>query len=212
MDERARVGAIVWVFGALVGCAAKPIAQVDAPVELVRRTRAFAMGGLWHGLTRYCVAQDGSVTDVSTKLVSGDPELDALHREAVARWRYKPTRTDQGRCHVVETREDFGDDKREGQAMSAEAAALRAAAEANEPPSFQSVASILIGKGLRGWLFFNRTEFCVEVDGSLGPVRTLRRTGLLELDALARDTVAAWKFEPRAARACSDVLFVFGAD
>lgn len=202
----------------LVGCAAKqPIARVDAPEELLRRTRAYALGGLWHSLTRYCVAQDGSVGDVTTTLVSGDPELDQLHRDAVSKWRYRPQRVDRGRCHVVETREDFGEDKSEGQPMSIEGKAVRELASLLPRPPSAEVAQILFDKGLFGWEFFTRTSFCVEPDGSVSGPRTLRRSGLEALDRLAQATVAAWKFEPltvggQPKRVCADVLFVFRVD
>lgn len=201
----------------LVGCAAQPIVRVDAPPEQLRRTRAWALGGRWHSLTRYCVAQDGSVTDVTTARVSGDPELDQLHREAVAQWRYKPQRIDRGRCHVVETREDFGEDKSEGKPMSAEDKEMRFNASRLSEPPLDAVAQIIFREGLRGWDFINRTSFCVEADGAVSSLGTLRRSGIEALDRLAQETVAAWRFEPITVdgppkRVCADVQFVFRSD
>lgn len=215
MTHRGLVGVAMSM--ALCGCAAQPIEQVDAPVELVRRTRAFALGGAWHSLTRYCVAQDGSVTEVETVRVSGDPELDALHREAVAKWRYRPTKIDRGRCHFVETRENFGEEKSEGQEEPPEPGTVAANVVKREDLSPAAIARILFEKGARGWDYTNRTSFCVEIDGTVGSVRTLRRTGLEELDAHARATVETWKFEPMTVggqprRVCSDVTFSIRTD
>lgn len=68
------------------------------------------------------------------------------------------------------------------------------------------------GSCYHGRTFFNRTTFCVEVDGTTGAVKTLRSTGIPRIDAVVRDTVAEWRFSPfeadgKPVRVCSEARF-----
>ncbi|MFY0539268.1 energy transducer TonB [Nannocystis pusilla] len=80
-----------------------------------------------------------------------------------------------------------------------------------DPPE-DRLASIARSEDLADWTFVNRTTFCVEVDGTVGAVKTLRSTGIPRIDAVVRETVAEWRFSPfevggKPTRICSEARF-----
>lgn len=190
-----------------VGCAARPLERVDPPAELLQTTRANELGGRWSNLTEFCVEKDGSLAKIRTVYSSGDPWLDEIYRDALAKWRYEPTTSRSPRCRKIRFDEDFGPQRRPPEpAIPTPAATLGApkprpsvipfrAIHKPSPPS-DRLRTLAEAAGISNWTLINRTSFCVRPDGTVGEVSTLRSTGVIEIDRLARAAISSWKFEP----------------
>jgi len=203
------------------GCAVRPTLRVEVPQEALARTDAHALGGTWRNRTMLCVGPEGTVTETSTTRTSGDPGLDQLYRDALAQWQYTPRSSRSRACKEIEFTEDFGKDrtpKRLAKKCTAACGKGKGKAEViykPEPP-VAAAARIFKAAKINDWRFTSRTAFCVETDGTVSEVETLRSTGLAELDRLARASVATWQFRPYMVdgvprRLCSEVTFTFGS-
>lgn len=186
-----------------IGCAARPIERVDPPADLLQTTRAHELGGRWSNSTEVCVAGDGSVASSRTIYSSGDPWLDEIYRETLAKWRFKPTSSQ--RCRKLRFDEDFGPDRRPLAPANPTSAAMLGAPKRRLPlvafraihkpePPLDHLRAIAEAAGISNWTLVNRTSFCVRPDGTVEEVRTLRSTGVVEVDRLMRATVSTWKF------------------
>lgn len=206
---------------ALAACATSgPIEQTSVSSDELKATQAFELGGVWTNLTSVCVETDGTVTEPRTKRASGDPILDQLYLDNVARWRYSPQRS--RKCQDIYFAQNFGPERSmrvtEEQLQPVEDAGaapveviMAQAIHKPEPPG-DVLAALAVAKGLMNWTFVARTYFCVEPDGTVSSPITLRSTGVLELDRVARATVSSWRFSPfivggQPTRVCSEVRF-----
>lgn len=187
---------------ACLGCAAGPLERVDAPPELLQATRAHALGGRWSNLTLFCVEQDGSTAQIRTVYSSGDPQLDGIYSDTVARWRYKPTNSQSERCQTIRFDEDFGPERRpDDGARTSDApdpglSTMKFSAIYKPAPPVAAVAALARESKVSNWTLINRTSFCIQRDGTVDHVKTLRSTGLPDLDRLARAAVASWRYRP----------------
>lgn len=183
----------------LVGCAAQPVERVEPPATRLQATGAHALGGKWSNLTAFCLRQDGSPIEIQTMYASGDPELDAVYRETVAQWRYQPTSSSRDRCRNVRFDQDFGPERRpsaEGQegAVKTDEPPFKPRGLYTPTPPMVAVAPIAKAAKMSNWTLISRTAFCVQRDGHVYDVKTLRSTGLEALDRVVRATIASWRY------------------
>ncbi|MFY0539267.1 hypothetical protein [Nannocystis pusilla] len=95
----------------LSGCAHESIERASLPPADLEATQAAELGGHWTNLTRICVDPDGTVVERSTKRPSGDPILDLLYLDDVAKRRYPKQRSQK--CRDIRFEQDFGLDRSE---------------------------------------------------------------------------------------------------
>ncbi len=173
--------------------------QDPAPTrEVTAGTEAAKLGGDWYTSTAYCVEADGRASQVHTQCPSGDPELDAAHRAAVKGWTFAPAtrggravRSCDGAAHFEA---HFPAPPKP--ATDRPTAVVVARAIYKPDPDQERVRRATARHEGRGCRFVNLTSFCVDLTGTVIRLATRRSSAIDELDAVLRETVAAWRFTP----------------
>ncbi len=180
--------ALVLVGACTVG--PQPLVRPPPAPAAVNRTPAAGLGGDWYTTTAYCVETDGRPSEVRTWCPSGDPELDRLHREAVAQWKFAPARRGDKpvrNCSAVQSRFDFPRTVKPPPALK-----LRSY---NDPDQAR-VRQILSGYEGNGCVFISRVDLCINETGAVDEIVTSRSSGIDELDVVTREAIETWQFEP----------------
>lgn len=181
------------------GCAARPLEQAEPPQDLLNITRAHELGGQWSNLTKFCVAEDGTTTQIRTVHGSGDPWLDELFRDTVAKWRYTPGRAG---CQQYRFSADFGPDVVPGASGGPPVSrdenrqAITVRAIDTPMPTGSMFVDAARRAGIHAWTLTNRTAYCIGPDGDVRDVATLRSSGVAEIDELLRAAIGSWRYAP----------------